>query len=157
MSFVYWNKISCWKASSVQYLLCLSHLMSRQRLQRGNDVALLWNLPVVLSKQSLQGPLVSHGAGLSRQVRRDVHDRLSVLRLLFGVSHLCDDTRVHFLHPHVQNAIDPGQLRVFGFTELQRTDQRVLQSDLQRHLQLHQSVNISEDWTLRNVKVKMIS
>ncbi len=80
----------------VQYLLCLSHLMSRQRLQCGNDVALLWNLPVVLSKQSLHGPLVSHGAGLSRQVRRDVHGRLSVLRLLFGVSHLCDDTMSTF-------------------------------------------------------------
>ncbi len=89
----------------VQYLLCLSHLMSRQRLQCGNDVASPLKSPGRPSPNRVfMARWLATVLGSVVRVRRDVHGRLSVLRLLFGVSHLCDDTHVHFLHPHVQNA-----------------------------------------------------
>lgn len=109
-----------------------SHLVWRQRLQRGDDVALLRHLPLILPKQILHGALRCHGCGIviNAQVRSGVHGQISILRLFFHASILQHHAGVHLHHPLVQNTVDPGQFCVLGFAELQRTHQGVFQPHL---------------------------
>lgn len=107
------------------------YLVWRQWLQCGNDVALVRQLLLVLAEQVLHGPLCGHryGGGLHAKIGGDVHCQLAVLGVLFCTV-LQHDARVHFHHSHVQHAIDPGQLCVFGLAELQRAHQGVFQPHL---------------------------
>lgn len=104
--------------------------MWRQRLQRGNDIALLRRLLLVFPEQVLHGPLCRRrNTVLHAEVGRDVHGQLAVLHLLSD-SVLQHDTCVHLHHAHVQHAVDPGQLSVFGLAEVQGTHQGVFQPHL---------------------------
>lgn len=111
------------------------NLVWRQWLQSGNDIALFRLLLLVLPEQILNGALRRHRCGVVVDVKigGDVHGQLSaaVLLLVFHTL-LQHHARVHLHHAHVQYAINPGQLCVFGLAELQRAHQGVFQPHLYR-------------------------
>jgi len=125
----------------------LPYLMWRQWLQRGNDITLFRHLLLVLPKQVLNGSLCRHRRGVlvDVEIRGDIHGQLAFLRLLFHTL-LQHHARVHLHHAHVQHAIDPGKLRVFGLAELQGAHQGVFQPHLYRE-KMRQDEDVCPSWT----------
>lgn len=122
------------------------NLVWRQWLQRGNDITLFRQLLLVLPKQVLNGPLCCHHHSVlvDAKIWGDVHGQLAVLCLLCHTL-LQHHTGVHLHHAHVQHAIDPGQLCVFGLAELQRAHQGVFQPHLYRE-KMRQDEDIELSW-----------